>query len=161
VSVATSSTGGNRPVRRRPPGRYDEPSRVVPRAMAVLLSVLFLALLVAIAANLYARYGSDDVGVRERGFVVVSDEQVRVDFDVTAPPGETAWCLVRARGADGAEVGRAFVPVTSAEGATGEQTVRHPLPTRERAVTGEVVRCLLQEPPADAPRAEPGPGGDP
>jgi hypothetical protein len=161
VSVATSSQEGGRPARRRPPGRYDEPSRAVPRAMALLLSALFLALLVAIALNLYARYGAQDVSVRERGFDVVSDEQVRVDFDVTSPPGETAWCLVRARGADGAEVGREFVSVSPAEGAAGEQTVRHPLPTTERAVTGEVVRCLLQEPPADAPRAGPAPGGDP
>lgn len=161
MSVATSSSGSGRPARRRPPGRYDEPSRALPRAVAVLLSVLFLALLVAIALNLYARYGAQEVSVRERGFAVVSDEQVRVDFDVTSPPGETAWCLVRARGADGAEVGRVFVPVTSGADSDGAQTVRHLLPTTGRAVTGEVVRCLLQEPPADAPRAEPGAAADP
>jgi hypothetical protein len=161
VSVATSAPGSGRPARRRPPGRYDEPSRVVPRALALLLSVLFLALLVAIALNLYSRYGTQEVIVRERGFVVVSDEQVRVDFDVTTPPDENAWCLVRARRADGAEVGSVFVPVTSGSGTEAEQTVQHLLTTTDRAVTGEVVRCLLQEPPPDAPRAEIDAGNDP
>ena len=140
--------------RRRPPGRYDEPSRAVPRAAAVLLTVLFLALMVALAWTLYQRYGVDDVPVRPTGFEVLGDDAVRVEFEVTPPDGGTAWCLVRARDEGGAEVGREFVRVPARE--DGEPVrVEHVLPTTGLSVTGEVPRCLPRPPPDDAPTTDP------
>lgn len=144
------------PPRRRPPGRYDEPSRVVQRSMAVLLSVLFLGLLAAIGFSLFTRYATGQVSVQERGFAVLSDQAVRVDVTVSPPDGRTAWCLVRARGGDGAEVGAVYVPVTPED---GEDAVRlsHRLATTARAVTGEVPRCTLTRPPAGTRTERPSP----
>jgi hypothetical protein len=135
--------------RRRPPGRYDEPSLVGQRVLAVVLGLLFVGLLAAVVSTLYARYGDADVRFRELGFAVVSDNAVRVDFEVTRPTGETAYCVVRARDAAGVETGREIVPVDV--GAEDDTTVRasHLLRTEDRAVTGEVQRCSLRAPRAD------------
>jgi hypothetical protein len=143
--------------RRRPPGRYDEPSRAPARALAVVLSVLFLALLAAIGLLLYGRYGAAQLALQERGFAVLSDDAVRVDFAASPPEGERVWCLVRARRADGAEVGARFVPVERAEGARGPVELSYTLPTTDRAVTGEVPRCTEGEPPAGTPTGQPDP----
>ncbi|MFP5218902.1 MAG: DUF4307 domain-containing protein [Actinomycetes bacterium] len=142
------------PARRRPPGRYDEPSRSVPRALAVVLTALFLGLLVAVAWTLYQRYGIDDVPVQPLGFEVLGEDAVRVEFEVTPPPGGTAWCMVRAREEGGAEVGRVFVPVEAREDGEPVQ-VEHVLETTDLPVTGEVPRCLPSAPPDDAPTADP------
>jgi Domain of unknown function (DUF4307) len=139
--------------RRRPPGRYDEPSRAVPRALAVLLGALFLGLLVALAFLLYSRWGTPDVPVRPRGFEVLSDTAVRVEFEVTPTAGGEAWCLVRSRGEQGQEVGRVFVRVPAADDG-GVVRVDHVLTTSARAVTGEVPRCLPSPPPAEEPTAD-------
>lgn len=134
--------------RRRPPGRYDAPSRTAPRALAILLSVLFLGFLAAIAWYLFQRYGVERVPVQVRGFSVVSDSEVRVDFEVTPPPGEQVYCVVRARDATGAETGQEVVPVRSADNPDQPVVVRHELATAARAVTGEVPGCSLSPPPA-------------
>ena len=135
-------------VRRRPPGRYDEPSLVGQRVLAVVLGLLFVGLLAAVVTTLYSRYGDADVRFRVLGFSAVSDDVVRVDFEVSKPAAETAYCAVRARDAQGAETGREVVEVGPSQ--EGEQTVQvsHRLDTAERAVTGEVERCTLQAPRA-------------
>lgn len=138
--------------RRRPAGRYDEPSRRPARALAVLIALLFVGLLTAVVWSLYDRFGSDRLALQVRGYEVVSDRLVRVQFDVTPPDGGTAWCLVRARGRDGLEVGAEFVPV---RGDGPEVRVEHDLATTDRAVTGEVPRCSTSSPPDDAPTADP------
>ena len=145
------------PQRRRPPGRYDEPSRTAARLLAVLLALLFVAVLAGVGVALFNRYGTAQLALRERGFEVQSDQAVRVDFSVSPPPGETAWCLVRARSASGVEVGAQYVPVR--QPAASQEAVRtsSTLPTTERAVTGEVPRCALAQPPAEAPTAQPDP----
>jgi hypothetical protein len=132
--------------RRRPPGRYDEPSLVGQRVLAVLLGALFLGLVATVVTTLYARYGDTDVRFRELGFAVVSDAQVRVDFEVRRPAGETAYCVVRARDAQGAETGREVVEIEAAEDGGRTTRVSHLLSTSQRAVTGEVQRCSLQGP---------------
>ena len=145
------------PPRRRPPGRYDEPSRTTARVIAVLLSLLFVAVLAAVAVALYNRYGTEQLALRERGFAVQSDRAVRVDFSVSPPPGETAWCIVRARGASGVEVGAQFVPVRQPAASQQPVVVSSTLPTTARAVTGEVPRCALAPPPEGEPTAQPDP----
>jgi hypothetical protein len=145
-----------RPAPRRPPGRYDEPSRLGARTVAVLLGVLFLAFAVAITWWLYQRFGTDRVAVQVRTFSVLGDDRVRVEFDVTPPDGVTTWCLVRARNAAGEEVGREFVRVPPPDDAGGRSVrVRHVLPTTDRPVTGEVQRCRPGPPPAGSPTANP------
>jgi len=135
--------------RRRPPGRYDEPSLVTQRILAVVLGLLFAGLVGAAAWTLYARYAADDVPVQVRGFDVRGDSGVVVEFEVTPPSGGTVWCLVRARELGGQEVGREIVTIPPADDG-GAVRVRHLLPTTREPVTGEVPRCLA-EPPTDEP----------
>ena len=139
--------------RRRPPGRYDPPSRVAPRALAVVLALLFLALLAAVAAAFYERWAAEGVRARVIAFDVVSESRVRIDLEVTKPAGSRAYCIVRSRGADGAEVGRDVVVVDAV--GSSEEVVRreHDLRTTARAVTGEVGRCRAEPipPPREAP----------
>jgi hypothetical protein len=73
-------------------------------------------------------------------FYDLTDRQVVVEFTVTVPAGETAFCAVRARAADGREVGREEIRVTPPAGLTRPRVV-HRLETTERPVTGEVQRC--------------------
>lgn len=137
--------------RRRPEGRYDGPSRLVGRAFAVVLSVLFIGLLLSIGYFLFTRYSGDRVQARSVGYKVLSDSAVRIDLQVFKPAGSAAYCIVRSRGADGAEVGREVV-VVDAQG-TREKVVRtqHVLTTTARAVTGEAGRCSASPIPPRAP----------
>ena len=139
--------------RRRPPGRYDDRSLIGARILAVILGALFLGLVVAIGALLYDRYGTPRVNAQTVGFSVLSDTQVRIDVQVTKEAGERAYCYVRARGEDGAEVGREAVTV-DADG-SDRTTIRlsHVLSTTGLAVTGEAGRCSAEPipPPRPAP----------
>ena len=104
-----------------------------------------------VAVLLFRAYGSSDVGYGPRGFEVVSDRLVRVEFEVVKDPAATALCTVRSRDRTGAEVGIALVRVGPAE--DRRQVVTHPLPTTARAATGEVTGCSLDR--AVAPGSRP------
>ena len=128
--------------RRRPDGRYEEPSLVGQRVLAVLLGLLFVALLAAVGFLLYDRFISpQNVRGRVIGFDVQTDSRVVIDVEVSKPVGGKAYCVVRARGADGAEVGRDVAVLDDA--GTQEPTARgdFPLATTARAVTGELGQC--------------------
>jgi hypothetical protein len=119
-----------------------------------VLAALVLALVAAVASTLWSRFGGERATVQVVDFQVLSEDAVRIDVQVTKPEGAAAYCLLRARGADGAEVGREIVEV--AEPGTAGRSVRreHELTTRERAVTGEAVGCSLT--PVATPRSSPG-----
>ena len=127
--------------RRRPAGRYDEPSLTGQRVLAVLLGILFLGLVAAVFFALYARFGSEQVSGRVVSYDVRSDSEVVVEIEVTKKPGATAYCVIRSRSRDGAEVGRDVAMVDTV--GTADRTVRasFPLATTARAVTGEVAGC--------------------
>jgi hypothetical protein len=135
------------------PRPSDDRSLLGQRLLAALLSVLFVGLLVAIAFYLYQRSTGDGVQARVIGFSVSSDSTVSIDLEVLKPAGSQAYCVVRSRGADGAEVGREVVVVDAA--GTPERVVRleHVLRTRARAVTGEAGRCSASPipPPPSSP----------
>ena len=131
------------PIRRRPPGRYDEPSRLGGRATAVVLGTCFVALLLAVVWVLFDRYGQPDVRSRLLGYSVQGDRGVVVEFEVAAEQGKAVTCVVRARNAAGAEVGREVVRVGAVPPGERTLTVRHALATTDRPVTGEVQRCVL------------------
>jgi hypothetical protein len=134
------------PVRRRPPGRYDEPSKVTQRVVATVLACLFVGLVGAVAFSLYSRLGADPVREQVRRYAVLSDTSVRVDFRVTKDPEATAYCVVRARNAAGAETGRDVVEVGPAPDGAQRVEVSHVLTTVERPVTGELRGCALTRP---------------
>ena len=128
--------------RRRPDGRYDQPSLVGQRVLAVLLGVLFVGLLVAVGLALYDRFvGAEDVRGRVISFDVQSDRLVVLDVEVSKPAGGKAYCVLRARNEAGAEIGR-DVAVLDAVGTPGT-VVRgqFPLATTARSVTGELAQC--------------------
>ena len=128
--------------RRRPDGRYDEPSLVGQRVLAVLLAVLFVGLLVAVFAALYGRFvGREDVRGRVISYDVQSDALVLIDVEASKAAGGKAYCVIRARGANGAEVGRDVAVLDPA--GSQERVVRgdFPLATTSRAVTGELAQC--------------------
>ena len=145
--------------RRRPPGRYDEPGQGGGRLTAVVMAVLVLALVAAVANTLWSRFGGERATAQVVDFQVLSDSVVRIDVQVTKPDGAAAYCLLRARGADGAEVGREIVALATP--GTSGRTVRreHELATRERAVTGEAVACSLE--PVTGPGVGPTPSDAP
>ena len=128
--------------RRRPDGRYDEPSLAGQRVLAVLLGLLFVGLLLAVFAALYGRFvGREDVRGRVISYDVQSDALVLLDVEASKAAGGKAYCVIRARGANGAEVGR-DVAVLDAAGSQ-ERVVRGDfrLATTARAVTGELAQC--------------------
>lgn len=137
--------------RRRPAGRYDPPSRLAARALAVVLGALFLGLLAAILFALFTRYTGDQVRARVIDFQVLSDNRVRIDLEVAKRAGSPAYCIVRSRGADGAEVGREVVEVDPRGDERQVLRVEHVLATRDRAVTGEAGRCSSMPIPTTRP----------
>ena len=73
------------------------------------------------------------------GYKVVSDQQVRVDFEVYRPGGAALTCTVEALARDFAPVGTSRVQVPASAEETTRQSVT--LRTTSRAVTGQVRTC--------------------
>ena len=137
--------------RRRPPGRYDEPSKLGARLTAVVLGALFAGLLVAIGAALYQRISEVDVRAQVIDFQVRSDRTVTIDVEVVKPPGAQAYCVLRARGRDGAEVGREIVAIDPVGSGARVVRLEHDLATTARATTGEAGRCSAEPVPTRSP----------
>ncbi len=92
------------------------------------------------AVVLFAKFGPDTSASSQlRGFTVLSDRSVRVEVEVARSPGTAVFCVLRARGADGTEVGRLEVDVQVSTARTS--VVAPEVPTSARAVTGELVGC--------------------
>jgi hypothetical protein len=121
-----------------PPGRYGrrrEPRRHR-RGLAALALVAVLAATAALSVALFLRYGDPAYQARVVGYTELSEREMEIRFRVRLPAGEGAVCAVRARGRDGAEVGRAEVPVPA-----GATEVTYRLVTTGRPFVGEVSRC--------------------
>ena len=111
------------------------------RLLAVLFTLLVVAFVVAVLLELWSRYTAESVTGNVLGFSVTSASTVDVRVEVVKKPGSRAYCIVRSRSADGAEVARDVLTVddlgTDARTARGQITLR----TTARAVTGEVQGC--------------------
>ena len=143
--------------RRRPPGRYDPPSLLGQRLLAVLLAVLVLAVVAAVGAYVVERFGGEQVRGQVRTFEVRSDSEVAMEVEVSKTAGSRAYCIIRSRGADGLEVGR-DVAVLDAEG-TDSRVARGTfvLQTSARANTAELAGCTAEP----ISRDDPSPGTAP
>lgn len=126
-----------------PPGRYGrrrEPRRW-PRWLPAVLLVAVIIAGTAIAYQLNRQYGAArPYHPTVERFYDITDQQVVVEFTVRVPDGQAATCAVRARAADGREVGREEIQVDPPPGVTRPR-VTHRLTTTARPVTGEVQRC--------------------
>lgn len=111
------------------------------RLLAVLFTVLVIALVAAVLLKTWSSYASRSVNGSVLGFSVTSARTVDVRVEVVKKPGSRAYCIVRSRSADGAEVARDVLAVddvgTAARTARAQITLR----TTDRAVTGEVQGC--------------------
>ncbi len=138
-------------VRRRPPGRYDPPPLLGQRVLAVVMTVLLLGVVAAVGAFVYDRFGGEQVRGQVRTFDVRSDSEVEMELEVAKTAGARAYCVIRARGVDGLEVGR-DVAVLDAEG-TDSRVARGTfvLQTSARANTAELAGCTADRISSDDP----------
>jgi hypothetical protein len=78
---------------------------------------------------------------RELGYVIVSEREVQVNFEVTTPPGTDVSCAVQALSGSYGIVGWKIVSLTPSERWT--RTFQEALRTSEPAVTGLLYECWL------------------
>jgi hypothetical protein len=127
---------------RFPAGRYGrrrEP-RTSRRWILVVLVIAVIAAGLAVSVQLYRQYGDPPYQPKVLSFHPAKD-RVTIEFEVYKPRGQAATCIVRARAANGEEVGRAEVPVPAGDPDAESVTVTYTLATSREPVTGEVVGC--------------------
>lgn len=92
----------------RPTSRYGRQwSRRSRRWAFVGLTILIVAVGVALAVVGYQRLGDPDVEGTLGGYQLIDDQTVSVTVSVTrADPSQPVVCIVRARSVDGSETGR-------------------------------------------------------
>jgi hypothetical protein len=126
-----------------PAGRYGRrrSGRKAPRWVVPALALLMAAVCALIIWRLYSTFLDGRVHYQLIRYDSVTDQQVRVTFEVVRPGGEAARCVVRARARDGSEVGREEVAVPPGRRGERSVVVTHVLKTTARPVTGEVAGC--------------------
>lgn len=128
-----------------PPGRYDRVNRLARRLPVPALAALVvagLAALTVLAVVLGVR-NTAPINAGVRSYAALSDSTVRLRLEVSKPAARGGSCLVRARGAQGLEVGRAEVDVPPDPIGREVTFVDYELATTSRAVSGEVLGCRL------------------
>lgn len=124
-----------------PAGRYGRrrSGRSTPRWQVAIGAALVAAVATVIGVSLYRAYGDGDYSASVTAYQI-DDSSVVITFLVRLPEGHAARCVLRARDASGQEAGREEIVVVP--GPNADRTVAsHRLPTRTRAVTGEVQEC--------------------
>ena len=136
------SPGGTRPEPLS--GRYDHRPPFQQRLLSVVLGALLAAFIGTIILALWMRLSADTVSAQVVGYRVTSDNAVAISIAVDKRQGSRAYCVVRARDADGREVGRDVAEVDTV--GTDQRRVRttFELATSGRAVTGELAGCSPQ-----------------
>lgn len=82
------------------------------------------------------------LNTRDLGYVLTSEREVEVRFEVTTPPGTAVSCAVQALSASYGVVGWRIVDLEPSERWT--RTFRETLTTSEPAVTGLLYECWLK-----------------
>ena len=127
-----------------PPGRYGrrrDPQRR--RWAPVVIGIVVLLGGLAVSVKLYRQYGAEPYQVRVVSVSEFTDASVTMVFEVHAPAGSDALCVIRARNRAGAEVGRAEVTVRgpAPAGADGWIPTTYTLVTSGRGFVAEVPGC--------------------
>jgi hypothetical protein len=133
----THATPGTAPV--FPPGRYGRRREPNPRrrwGVLVAAAVVIVAAL-AISIKLFQQYGNPEYDGSVRRYFDVADNGISVEFEVRKPADKLGTCIVRARSADGEEVGSADVAAPLG----ADVVVTYRLKTSARPVVVEVPRC--------------------
>jgi hypothetical protein len=116
--------------------RYGRKRGLTPLQRHALTVVALL--LGTLAAYLVFRNSEQPIQDAERSHQVLNDHQDLVTYEVHKPASWTVTCVIRARDADGAEVGRQTVTVPAGKSVV---VAHFTLPTSAKAVTGEIVDC--------------------
>lgn len=122
----------------RPQARYgDQPRR---RAVWVALGAAAAALALGWLTWVALYHANPDVNAGLLAYDVTSPRTVSVTIEVVKAPDVAATCVIRARDADGVEVGRQEVAVPAGERRTVVTSV---LRTTGPAVSGELRGCRV------------------
>lgn len=118
--------------------RYGAP---MSRRTKIVLVVAFAPLVLLAAAwflwvSIY--HATPPVRSTLLGYEVTSDRTVEVRFEVWREANVSAECVIRARNAEGVEVGRRVITIPPGERHVVLTSV---LETRGRAINGELQRC--------------------
>ncbi len=132
-----------RPDRQRPAGRYGPPPSRRRRWAGYIVGGIAAGVALAALLTLAVHRSAPAVAAQVTGYDVLSDTTVRIRFEVRKAPLVEAVCVVRARNRSGMEAGRAEVTVGARPDAGRTTEVRYDLPTRSRAVTGELAGCRV------------------
>lgn len=119
--------------RRSPRGGKDRGLRIA--------FVVFLAVLVSGTVWFGLDHANRDVTASIPSFEVTSDQSVEARIEVRKDKDDVAVCVLRSRGADGAEVGRKEVRIPAAD--TKTVTVVEVLRTTARPNTAELDGCRI------------------
>lgn len=113
------------------------------RIKTVILTLLFI-LFAGVVSVAGLRFANPEIRSELVAFTIDSDNQTTIRFLVARKyPDKPITCRVIARDITTAIVGDRFVEVT----ATAEKSIelKEAIPTRSRAVTADVVRCLPKD----------------
>ena len=141
------ANGGDSP--KRPEGRYakssDNVGLVSSRVMAVILSVLAAATLVAVGAYIYDQFTAETIEGEVTEAQVIDDHTVSATASIDrSDPDREAFCIFRSREYSGAEVGRAEVYLPPGQETTNASVE---FSTTSRAYVSELYGCAYEVPP--------------
>jgi hypothetical protein len=116
-------------------------SRRRDRRMLIALGIVVAIVVVVWFAWVGTGNVASQVEARDTGFTILDAHQVRVDYDVSVPVGESAACALQALNQSHAIVGWKVVEIEASDRFTRSvtQTVR----TSQPSVTGLIYRCWL------------------
>jgi len=123
--------------------RYGQTPQAAKRSKAVGVTTA-LGFTLVLGAWLWWGGGLEQpaqIQTRELGYVVTSDQEVVVNFEVTTPPGTNVSCAVQALNASYGIVGWKIVALEPSTVWT--RTFQETLVTSEKAVTGLLYECWL------------------
>lgn len=127
---------------RFPPGRYGRrrESRRANRWVLTGVGAIFVIGGLVVSVAMFLQYGGKDYSHQVIAFDT-KQSSVEITFDVYKPKDATAVCQIRARSADGADVGKAEAQIPPGR---SQVRVDYTLPTSAKPVTGEVLRCFAK-----------------
>jgi len=113
----------------------------VNKSIGIISAVVFSAIL-----GLWLWWGGvletpAQLNTRELGYVVLSEKDIAVKFEVTTPPGTTVGCAVQALNSTFGIVGWKIITIPPSESWT--RTFQESLRTSEPAVTGLLYECWV------------------
>jgi hypothetical protein len=135
--------------------RYGVTGR--PRWLPALVVVLLVGGTI-VSGLLVWQLATPTVSAGVSSYTTVADDRIDIEYQVVRRTDVAVTCVLRARAADGYDVGYATVELPPASGRTQHELRMR---TAYRALVGELLGCGEDEPPGGIPGAQFRPGVDP